>query len=141
MRKPKPYRYIDHTIKRYSSLLKKLKEEGKINEEFEVFLNGLSLEEVIALKLDLSSRTLKSPLYGLPLWYNLHQIVEDAIIKFAVSTTRTSSEAARVLGLSQRTLFKIMDKFFVYDYFGLIKHKGDEKRRRGFPEKKEKQNV
>ncbi len=76
------------------------------------------MEEVIALKLDLSTRTLGSPLYGLPLWSALPDIVGDAVLKFAVSTTRTSSEAARVLGLTQDRMAELIKKFGIKKYFG-----------------------
>jgi hypothetical protein len=113
-----PNRYLQISTKRWSSLLKKLRKEGKINEEFEILLNNLSLEEVIAIKLELSSRTNISPLYGLPLWYSLTNIVQDAVLKFAISTTKTSSEAARFLGIDQASLYPLIKKFAILNYFG-----------------------
>ena len=41
------------------SILKKLRSERKITEEFEVMLNNISLEETIALKLELASKLVK----------------------------------------------------------------------------------
>lgn len=113
-----PNRYLQISTKRWSSLLKKLRKENKINEEFEILLNNLSLEEVIAVKLELSSKTNDSPLYGLPLWSSLNNIVQDAVLKFAISTTQTSSEAARFLGLDQKHLYPLVKKFAILDYFG-----------------------
>ena len=40
------------------SLSKILKKKNKIDKEFEVILNSLSLEEVIGLKLELASKTI-----------------------------------------------------------------------------------
>lgn len=117
-KKVNPNRYLQISTRRWSSLLKKLRKEGKINEEFEILLNNLSLEEVIAIKLELSSRTNGSPLYGLPLWSSLNNIVQDAVLKFAISTTLTSSEAARFLGLDQKNLYPLIKKFHILDYFG-----------------------
>ena len=113
-----PNRYLQISTKRWSSLLKKLRKEGKITEEFEIQLGNLSLEEVIAIKLELSSHTNSSPLYGLPLWSSLTNIVQDAVLKFAISTTKTSSEAARLLGMDQKTLYPLIKKFAILDYFG-----------------------
>jgi len=60
---------------RYYSISNKLRKEGKSSEEFEILFNNLSLEEVIALKLEASSRFgLKGKLYGLPIWYSLKNI-------------------------------------------------------------------
>lgn len=95
-----------------------MRKEGKITEEFEVQLTNLSLEEIIAIKLELSSQTNSSPLYGLPLWSSLTNIVQDAVLKFAISTTQTSSEAARFLGLDQKSLYPLIKKFAILDYFG-----------------------
>jgi hypothetical protein len=44
--------------------------------------------------------------------------VQDAVLKFAISTTHTSSEAARFLGLDQRNLYPLIKKFRIIDYFG-----------------------
>jgi len=108
-------------------MLKKLRSEKKIDANFEVMLGSLSLEELIAAKLELSSKTEGSPLYGLPIWHSLNDIVKDAVLKFAISTTRTSSEAARVLGLDQSQLLPLIKKFRIYDYFGRIRHRKKDK--------------
>ena len=39
------------------SIINKLRKDKKSNDEFEIMLNNLSLEEVVALKLELSSRS------------------------------------------------------------------------------------
>ena len=118
-----PDRYLINNTRRWTSTLKKLRKEGKITEQFEVQLANLSLEEVIAIKLELSSKTLGSPLFGLPLWQSLTNIVQDAVLKFAVSTTQTSSEAARFLGINQKNLSPLIKKFKIYDYFGVRERK------------------
>ena len=48
----------------------------------------------------------------------MHNIVQDAVLKFAISTTQTSSEAARILGVDQRNLYPLVKKFNIYEYFG-----------------------
>ena len=57
------------------SLTKKLREENKSNEEFEVMLNNLSLEELIGLKLELASKVFGGKSYGLPIWKSMKEIV------------------------------------------------------------------
>jgi hypothetical protein len=49
--------------------------------------------------------------------------VQDAVLKFAVSTTQTSSEAARFLGIDQKNLSPLIKKFKIYDYFGVRERK------------------
>ena len=79
-------------------------------------LGNLTLEEVIAAKLELSSRTLKSPLYGLPIWNHLHEIVQDAVLMFAISCTTTPTEAAAFLGISPMTLYRLVKKYKIWNY-------------------------
>lgn len=112
-----PNRWIINETKRWTSLAKKLREENKCNEYFEIMLNNLTLEEVIALKLELSSKTLKSPLYGLPIWKNMKEIAEDAVLTFALSTTQTYKEAASFLGMTPFKLRQLVKKYKLWTYF------------------------
>jgi len=102
----------------YYSLSNKLKKEGKSSEEFEILFNNLSLEEVIGLKLELASKFgLRGKMYGLPIWYSLRTIVKDAVLKYAVSATRSKREAARFLGLHEQSLNILLRKHKVDKYF------------------------
>ena len=69
-------------IKNYN-ISRKLKNEGKINTEFEVMLSMLPLEDIIALKLELANKSAGGHLYGIPLWKNLILIVKEAVLKHA----------------------------------------------------------
>ncbi len=100
------------------SLLRELKKQGKISESFEAQLSNLSLEEVIGLKLELASKFgLRGKMYGLPIWYSLRTIVKDAVLKYAVSATRSKREAARFLGLHEQSLNLLIRKHKVDNYF------------------------
>ena len=102
----------------YYSLSNKLRKEGKSSEEFEILFNNLSLEEVIGLKLELASKFgLRGKMYGLPVWYSLRIIVKDAVLKYAVSATRSKREAARFLGLHEQSLNILLRKHKVDKYF------------------------
>ena len=116
-------KYILYSTKRWTSLLKKLREEKKINEEFEIVLHSLSLEDLIAIKLELSTKTLNSPLYGFPILKSMRQIAEEAALKFAFSTTRTAVEAAKVLGISKNEMLRFAKKYKIYDFFGFTRRK------------------
>ena len=109
------------------SISNKLKKDGKSSEEFEIIFNALSLEEVIGLKLELASKSaFKGKLYGLPLWYSVPTIVKDAILKYAMSATRSKREAARFLGLNEFVLKNLVRKHRIDDYFKKELDKGDE---------------
>lgn len=86
-------------------------------------LGNLTLEELIAAKLEISSKTLKSPLYGLPLWKHTADIAQDAVLKFAVSVTRTPTEAAMFLGMTPYKLYLLVKKYKLYNYFKQRKQK------------------
>ena len=99
------------------SLSKKLRQEKKSNDEFETMLSSLTLEEVIGLKLELSTKPVNNRLYGFPLWFNLTDIVRDAIFKYAYSATRTQAEAMRFLGLRPDKFQKLKKKYNPVSYF------------------------
>lgn len=101
---------------KYYSVSKMLQREKKISPQFEIMLNSLSLEEVIALKLELASKASGSPLYGIPLWKNLVFIVRDAVIKFALSATRSKMEAAAFLGMASEEFWR-KEKYYKTESF------------------------
>jgi len=101
----------------YYSLSKKLRQEEKINNDFEAMLSNLTLEEVIGLKMELSSKPVNNRLYGLPIWNNLTDVVRDAILKYAYSSTRTQMEAMRFLGLTADQFQKLKKRYNPVSYF------------------------
>jgi hypothetical protein len=110
-----PRRY-DGTTRDYS-VSNKLKKEGIITDEFEMMLSSLTLEEVIALRLELASRTVGYMMYGFPLWGSLTNLTRDAVLKYVLSASRSRKEAARVLGIDRIKLHKLYKKFDLYNYF------------------------
>lgn len=128
MRLKNPNRWLRNETRRWTSLLKKYRDEKKTDEYFEVMLSNIPLEDIIALKLELSCKTLGSPVYGIPIWDNLKYIIQDAVLKFAISTTKTTSEAASFLGLSQRTLFRKTKRFGLWNYYDPVYLKERSKR-------------
>ena len=93
------------------SLRKKLLKEKKINSDFEVILNTLTLEEVIALKLELSNLYINNKLYNFPLYKSIKYIIKESLLIFALSATRTVKDAATVLGMRERDLYVEIKKF------------------------------
>ena len=99
------------------SVIGKLERELKINENFKNVLNKLTLEEVIAVKLELAAKASGGNIYGIPIWFSLKDIVKDACLKFALSAARTKSEAARFLGLNYVSFQNYLKKYDVLSYF------------------------
>ena len=99
------------------SLVNKLRRESKITEQFEIMLNALSLEEIIGLKLELASKTFGGKAYGLPIWQSTKELVQDAMLKYALSACRTKQEAARFLGINTSNFRKLVKKFKTESFF------------------------
>jgi hypothetical protein len=102
---------------KYYSISKKLKEASKINEDFELMFSVLSLEEIIALKLELSSKNFKGKMYGLNLYHKLVDVVKDAAVKYALTATSSKVMAAHVLGITYRQLKYLQRKKDLENYF------------------------
>lgn len=101
----------------YYSIINKLKKEKKINREFEITVSNLSLEELIALKLELSTQAVSGKLYGFQIWESLPKIIQEAALKYAVSATRTGTEAMSFLGLKKDRYHILMKQYDVNSYF------------------------
>lgn len=103
---------------KYFSISRKLKTENKLTPEMEILFHSLSLEDVIALKLELSSKlSFNHKIYGLPIWHSLIYIVKDAILKYALSATSSKKEAASFLGLKQIDIIRLTNIFKSDNYF------------------------
>ncbi|MDC1160134.1 hypothetical protein OAT10_00120 [Luminiphilus sp.] len=104
-------------IKNYS-ISRKLKEEGLINTEFEVRLASLPLEDIIALKLDLTSETLGGYFYGIPFWKIIPFIIKEAVLKYAMTACYSKKDVGRFLGIREKELFMLLKKYKIEEYFG-----------------------
>ena len=99
------------------SFSRTLKSDGRVNDEFETRLANLSLEEIIGLKLELSSRELNGKLYGFPVWHSMPDIIKDAVVKYALAATKSKGDAARFLGLSPENFYKLCKRYDSEDFF------------------------
>lgn len=103
--------------KKHYSVISKLEHDGKINEQFQLMMNKLSLEEAIAVKLELASKASGGFIYGIPIWNSLLHIVRDATLKFALSATRTKAEAARFIGVNIDNFNDYLEHYETENYF------------------------
>ena len=102
---------------KHYSVSRKLRKEGKSSEEFEAVLSALTLEEIIALRLELAARLSNGKLYGIFLWKKIPDLIKEAVIKAALSITSTKKDACRLLGLSEKGFKDINDKYKTDIYF------------------------
>ena len=73
----------DNTCKDYS-ISKILRENKKSNDLFETMLCNISLEDVIALRLELAYKAIGVRLYGFPLWRSTNYIVQEGLLKYLI---------------------------------------------------------
>lgn len=107
----------NNKIKNKYSISKVLREQNKSNDYFEILLNNLSLEEIIALKLELGFKAIGFPLNGYPIWRSLNYILRDAILKYALSSADSKRAAARMLGIEPGVFFRMLKKYNTRRYF------------------------
>ena len=91
------------------SFSNKLRKEGRSSEAFEIMLSTLTLEELLALKLETASRLTNGKLYGFNLWSKSVDIIKEALYNAVISISGTNKSATRILGINGQT-FNILKK-------------------------------
>ena len=99
------------------SIINKLTHEGVVSQDLLVLINNLTLEDLIAIKLELSCSLVKNKLYGIDFWSNSCYIIREALLKFAISVSRSKKDAARFLGLDLREFNTQYKKYNIESYF------------------------
>jgi hypothetical protein len=99
------------TKKSCYSFSKELRKKGLSNDRFEIMLNNLHLEDIIALKLELASKNAAYYLYGVPIWYSINKIVKEAIFKFAMTVCSTPKEVCTFLNITYLTFYNLRNKY------------------------------
>ena len=99
------------------SIINKLTHEGVVSQDLLVLINNLTLEDLIAIKLELSCALVKNKLYGIDFWSNSCYIIREALLKFAISASRSKKDAARFLGLDLRQFNTQYKKYNIESYF------------------------
>jgi hypothetical protein len=93
------------------SFSKELRKEGRSNEAFEIMLSSLTLEELLGLKFECSSRLTNGKLYGFNLWSNIVDITKEALYNATISITNTNKEASRILGINNKTFRELKKRY------------------------------
>ena len=105
---------------KHKSIINKLLNNNIINESNLTFIDSMSLEDLIAVKLELSARHINNKLYAFNLLSNTNKLVKEAIIKFAISATDSKMDAARFLGIDYEGLHRLVREYNLQDYFDEI---------------------
>lgn len=99
------------------SVINKLKDQDHINDHILSHINSLSIEDLIAIKFELSANHLNNRLYGFDIWHRSNYIIKEAILKFALSATKSKKDAARFLGITYSEFKRVSKKYGATDYF------------------------
>ena len=112
-------------IKNYSSnknynLKNKLLKEKKIDNEFLERLKFLKLEEIICLKLLVSTSLLKGKLFNFPFLKFSTEICKEAVLRFELSQAKSKKEASLILGMKKADILHYIKAYnlendFKYD--------------------------
>ena len=94
-----------------------MKAQNLLDDSLLVCINSLTLEDLIAIKLELSANHINNRPFGFDIWRKSGYIIKEALLKFAVSTTHSKKDAARFLGLTYSEFKKVMRKYKVENYF------------------------
>ena len=102
------------------NLKNKLLKEDKINEEFLEKIKFIKLEELITLKLLVSTSLLKGKLFNFPFLKYSTDICKEAVLRFALSQSNSKREACLILGINKASLLNYiksynLEKEFKYD--------------------------
>ena len=102
------------------NLKRKLLKEKKIDNDFLEKIKFLKLEELITLKLLVSTSLLKGKLFNFPFLKYSSEICKEAVLRFALSQANSKKEAQIILGMKKHELIHYLksynlEKEFNYD--------------------------
>ena len=80
-------------------------------------LNSLTIEELIALKLELAIKAAGTPLFCIPIYRSLKHVARSALLMYAASATRSDREAAALLGIDRMEYKQSVKKYNIINYF------------------------
>ena len=93
------------------NLKRKLLKEKKIDNDFLKKIKFLKLEELITLKLLVSTSLLKGKLFNFPFLKYSSEICKEAVLRFALSQANTKREAQLILGIKKADLIYYLKKY------------------------------
>lgn len=80
-------------------------------------VNNLTVEDLIALKLELHFKSAGTCLYGIPYFKIIERLAKEAVLKYAMAAGGSEKRAAKIVGLSTRRFnFELMKHDLVNYY-------------------------
>ena len=93
------------------NLKNKLLNEKKIDNDFLEKLKFIKLEELITLKLLVSTSLLKGKLFNFPFLKYSTEICKEAVLRFALSQANSKREALIILGIKKSELIHYLKSY------------------------------
>ena len=93
------------------NLKNELLKEKKIDKEFLEKLSFITLEEIITLKLLVSTEGLKGKIYNFPFLKYTSDICKEAIVRFALSKASNRKEVSLILGSKKADIIKYIKEY------------------------------
>ena len=93
------------------SYISDLRSEGRINEDFINKVSELKLEELIAIKIEVSSRMTNGKLYNFPIWYSIPRICKEACMKIADRICVSKADKASFLGIPYKIFIQLYREY------------------------------
>ena len=84
---------------------------NKIDDQFVFYIESLSLEDIISIKLETTMKNLNFKFFNFPLWKMSHKIVSEALINAVIGVASNNSEAASILGIDMKQYRRYISEF------------------------------
>lgn len=99
------------------NLKKNLLLQSKIDSNFIKKIKFLTLEELIALKLIISTESLSGKLFNFPFLKYSVDICKESVVKFALSISKNKRDASLILGLKKADLIHYIKQYNLEEEF------------------------
>ncbi len=99
------------------NLKNKLLKESKIDKQFLEKLSFITLEDLITLKLLVSSESLKGKIFNFPFLKYTTDICKEAIVRFALSASNNRKEASLILGMKKADFINYLREYDLIEEF------------------------
>lgn len=93
------------------TFISELRKQGRINQDFLDKASEMTIEELIAIKLELSAKMIAGKLYSFPIWYTLPFIVRESLLKFVDRNCSSKIDMANTLGLPYEQFIQMYKKY------------------------------
>ena len=99
------------------NLKNKLLKESKIDKQFLEKLSFITLEDLITLKLLVSTESLKGKIFNFPFLKYTTDICKEAIVRIALSASNNRKEASLILGMKKADFINYLREYDLIDEF------------------------